>query len=180
MSQICMNSIVWGWGLHVIAWQTAHILIIVQSFYHSNNLKIINASPLSFCLHWGEIENVSLNCFLSSLFRKLWLQRFFCWLFWTLCLSETPQLQWSTTQPRATKKVFSIITYYMCLANQKHLQWILLKQLQNNSKIRPTHAGSVAHTPNATLLHCQCGPICKQFFLAGHSCGNEYQIWFCS
>lgn len=86
----------------------------------------------------------------------------------------------STTQPWASqKKVFSIITYYMCLANQKHLWWIWLKQPQNNSKIRLTHAGSL-HTH--WKLHCTIvavGPF-EAVFLAGHICGNEYQICFCS
>lgn len=84
------------------------------------------------------------------------------------------------------RKVFSIITYYMCLANQKHLRRIWLKEPQNNSKIGLTHAGSGTHTrTHAHTLVGYTAPLSvwvylRAVFLAGHSCGNEYQMWFCS
>ena len=86
------------------------------------------------------------------------------------------------------RKVFSIITYYMCLANPKHLRWIWLKEPQNIPKIGVTHAGSETQTVFQTHAHTLEGytaPLSvwvylRAVFLAGHSCGNEYQMWFCS
>lgn len=96
---------------------------------------------------------------------------------------QKPQLRLHEMQHNTAlgnqKKVFSIITYYMYLANQKHLWWVWLKQSHNNSKIRLRHAGSL-HTH--WKLHCTIvavGPF-EAVFLAGHICGNEYQICFCS
>lgn len=103
--------------------------------------------------------------FLSSSFRKLTAGLFsslfflLCWLSinsWILCLSEKPQLRLHKMKHRTTlgnRKVFSIITYYMCLANQKHLRRIWLKRPQNHSKIGLTHAGSGARA-HTRGLHC--------------------------
>lgn len=75
----------------------------------------------------------------------------------------------------------------MCLAILKHLRWIWLKQPQNNSKIGLTHACLDTHNLARTHRHTlgrlrstsvSVGPFVV--FLAGHSSGNEYQIWFCS
>lgn len=74
----------------------------------------------------------------------------------------------------------------MCLVNQKHLRWIWLKQPQNNSKIGLTHAASETHSrTRAHTLEGYTAPLSvwvylRAVFLAGHSCGNEYQMWFCS
>lgn len=118
----------------------------------------------------------------------------FCWLSmdsWILRLSEKPQLRLHKMKHHTTlgnRKVFSIITYYMCLANQKHLRWIWLKEPQNIPKIGVTHAGFETQTVFQTHAHTLEGytaPLSVRgylwaVFLAGHSCGNEYQMWFCS
>lgn len=132
---------------------------------------------------------------LSSLFALLltgnWLALLFCWRSinsWiTRPLQNKPQVRLHKvkrgTSP-GNRKVFSIITYYMCLADQKHLWRIGLKEPQNNSKIGLTHAGSETHTQTHTV-EGYTAPLSvwvylQAVFLAGHSCGNEYQMWFCS
>ena len=159
----------------------------------------ISPSPDLRCLslllsfHRGGMENISL----SSLFSLLLSGNSDCGaallafnkLLDPAPLWEKPQLRLHKMKHHTTlgnRKVFSIITYYMCLANQKHLRWVWLKQPQNNSKIGLTHAGSETHTrTRAHTLEGYTAPLSvwvylRAVFLAGHSCGNEYQMWFCS
>lgn len=109
--------------------------------------------PLFLSFHWGEMGNISLSAHSSSL-RKL--QGFLFSLAFNELSDPVPfwKTQFWSHKHHTTlgnQKVFSIITYYICLANQKHLWQIWLKQPQNISKIVLMHAGSGTHTGR---LHC--------------------------
>lgn len=159
--------------------------------------RLSTSRPPSLVSRSGFFAEVGRGVFLWACFSFFLSQEtltvgLFCWLSinsWILHLCAKPQLRLHKMKHHTTLgnwKVFSIITHYMCLANQKHLRWIKLKEPQNIPKIGVTHAGSETQTVFQTHAHTLEGytaPLSERVylwavFLAGHSCGNEYQMWF--
>lgn len=122
--------------------------------------------------------------------------RLFCWIsINSWILHPSSETAASITQnevphnPGQPKGVFN--NYLLCVWRIRNIcgkfDWKSPKYIP---KIGVTHAGSKTHTVfnTRTPTHTQAGytaPLSvwvylQAVFLAGHSCGNEYQMWFCS
>lgn len=95
---------------------------------------LLTSYLLSFFLMAERWKSVFM--FFFFLFSEKLTAELFCWFSKALDLSEKPQLRLYKMKHRTTpgnRKVFSIITYYVCLENQKHLQQIWLKEPPKHS-----------------------------------------------
>lgn len=139
----------WPWNL----------LILLSSSLHLSISRPHSFSSFFLSSHWGRMGNISLSTLFSHLLSGNSDCRAVLLTFNKLLdpvRYEKPQLRLHRTKYHTNPgkwKVFSIITYYVCFVNQKHLRWIWLKKPQNIPKIGVTHAGSETHTVSLTRTH---------------------------